>query len=120
MTAPITMHEVEQEIVRLSNLLDHATTEIAKRARDAAGKRARAKVDLAKAFLEARGTVTTNGRPISADACEAHARAACEQQVIDDEMAQAVLLAAQEAARNTRAQLDALRSVMANVRHQVT
>ena len=120
MTAPITQTEVEDEIMRLSRLLDHATTEIAKRARDAATKRARVKIDLARAFLEARGAAQINGRPPAADSCEAQARAACAEQITDDEMAQGVLLGAQEAARNTRSQLDALRSIAANVRHLVS
>lgn len=120
MADPITQHEVEQEIMRLSGLLDTATTEIAKRARDAATKRARAKIDLARAFLEARhATQIAGSRPPSADLCEAQARAACAVQVTEQEMADAVLLAAQEAARNTRSQLDALRSIAANVRHMV-
>lgn len=105
--------------MRLSRLLDKATTEIAKRARDAATKRAAAKVGLARAFLEARGEREPGSRPPSADACEAHARVACADEIVDDEMAQAVLLGAQEAARNTRAQLEALRSVAANVRQLV-
>lgn len=111
MTEPITQAAVEADIMRLSGLLDTATSEIAKRARDAAGKRVDSKVAQARAFLGAEGSV---------DARKASSTIQCADVIRAAELADAVLLGAQDAARNIRSQLDALRSVNANARHLVT
>ncbi len=105
---PITPAAVEGEILRLSALLDHATSEIAKRGRDAAEKRMHRDLSVAKAYVAAEGTV---------DAKKATARIECADVVKDAEIADAVLRNARDAAHNIRSQLDALRSVNASLRH---
>jgi hypothetical protein len=99
--------QVEAEILRLSNLAERATTALAKRARVAAEADADYKCAHAKAFLEADGTVGER---------EARAALATQVQYRDRKIAEALLMGAQEAGRNYRAQLDALRSIAANLR----
>jgi hypothetical protein len=107
-TDPVTPAAVETEIMRLSGLLDLATSETAKRAREAAEARVKAKVAYAQAFLTAEGPV---------EARKASATIQSQDAQLAAEIADARLLGSQDAARNMRAQLDALRSVNANVRH---
>lgn len=107
---------VDAEIVRLSGLLDKATSETAKRARDAAVKRVAMKVALARAFVEARHMTEPGKRPPSADACEAHARIACEEQMLASEVADALVEGAREAGRNLREQIGSMRTLSANLR----
>lgn len=110
MDSPITPADVEAEIVRLSALLDTATTEIARRARDAAEKHVAYKRSEAVAYLHASGSIPER---------KAQALTATADEFLASEVADARVLAAREAAHNTRSQLDALRSVAANVRAQV-
>lgn len=108
---PLAQVDVESEIMRLGGLCEKATHEVAKRARAAAEADADFKVANAKAFLRADGPVAVR---------EATALVECEDQYRARKNAEAVLLAAQEAGRNYRAQLDALRSINANLRPLVT
>lgn len=110
MSAPISPVHVEQEIQRLSARLEAFTDEIAERAQAAAEADANYKRDHAKAFLAADGPV---------DARKATADVDCAELYKERRVSEALLLSAQEACRNIRAQLDALRSINANVRHQV-
>lgn len=99
--------DVESEIMRLAALCEKATHAIAKRARDAATADADFKVCHAKAYLTADGPVAER---------EASAVIACEVEYRERRSTEALLLAAQEAGRNYRAQLDSLRSINANLR----
>lgn len=99
--------QVEQEIVRLSNLAEKATTALAKRARSAAEADADYKAAHAKAYLEADGTVAER---------EAQAALATQVQYRDRKIAEALFMSAQEAGRSYRAQLSALQSINANLR----
>ena len=105
----ITPAEVEAEILRLSRLLDLATAEIAKRGRACANAKIDHRVAFATARLAATGTIPER---------EDVATLASQDEARVYELAAATLGAAQDAARNTRSQLDALRSVNANVRVQ--
>lgn len=98
---------VEAEILRFVNLLETATTAVAKRGRDAAMADADYKVAFAKALLVTEGTVAER---------DAQAAIATQEEYRAKRSAEAVLDAAREAGRNMREQLGALRSVMANVR----
>lgn len=102
---------VESEIYRICGLAEKVTTEIAERARDAAETDANYKKAHASAFLMAQGKTVGDREAVSAleTAHEYTLR----------RIAEARLLAAQEAGRNYRAQLDALRSINANMRSQV-
>lgn len=103
---------VESEISRLCELAEKVTTEIAKRAVAAAEADANYKKAHASAFLMAQGK-TVGDR-------EAQAAMETADEYTARRIAEAHLLAAQEAGRNYRAQLDALRSLNSNLRAQVT
>jgi len=103
--------QVEAEIMRLSGLAERATTALAKRARASAEADAKFKVEFAKEFLKAEGSV---------DARNATANVICAHLYLQRKITEAELMAAQEAGRNYRAQLDALRSINANLRPLVT
>lgn len=111
MSAPIAQIDIESEIQRLNELLDKATHAVAKRVRERATAKVAYKVAHARAYLSAQGT---------ASAREAQATVATEQEFTAFEMADAVFVAAMEAGRNTREQLQGLRSVNANHRALVT
>jgi hypothetical protein len=111
MSEPLSQAQVEAEIMRLSGLAEKATHEIAKRARAAAEADVAWKVGYAKAFLLADGT---------GPARDAQATVECADEYAAKKSSEAVLMSAQEAGRNYRAQLDALRSINANHRALVT
>lgn len=111
MTAPIAQVDIEAEIVRLSGLAEKVTHELSKRARAAADADVTYKVAHAKALLLAEGPQYVR---------DAEATAYCEAELTEKRTTEALLLAAQEAGRNYRAQLDALRSINANHRALVT
>ena len=101
--------EIEREIARLLEACDLVITKIAERARAAAEADATYKEKHAKAFLLAEGSVAVR---------EALATVDTATEYRDRKIAEALLLAAQEAGRNYRSQLDALRSLNTNVRPQ--
>lgn len=103
--------QVEAEIMRISALAEKATYEIAKRAQRAAEANRVYKREHAKAYLRAQGPVEER---------KAQADVECDELYGEKTGSEAVLLSAQEAGRNYRAQLDSLRSVNANLRPLVT
>ena len=111
MTDPVPQVDIEAEILRLSARAEHITQEIAKRARAAAEADVTYKVAHAKALLLAEG-------PQYIRDAEATGQTAVEYR--ERRGTEALLLSAQEAGRNVRAQLDALRSINANHRALVT
>lgn len=111
MSHPIAQVDIEAEILRLSALAEKVTQELARRARAAAEADATYKVAHAKALLLADGPQYVR---------DAEATVKTETELIEKRSTEALLLAAQEAGRNYRAQLDALRSINANHRQLVT
>ena len=111
MSAPITQHEVEALLLDENGALDKITSAVAKRARDRAEKRVAWKVGYARAFLAGTGTVAER---------EAQATVAAESEMLDYEMADAVLVAAREAGSNEREKASNTRSVNANHRQLVS
>lgn len=103
--------DVEAEILRLSNLAEKVTTLLAKRATESAEKDAAYRNAHARAVLKSSGTVAER---------EAQAAIDTEVEYLDRKLAEAKLDAAKEAGRNYRAQLDALRSINANLRGAIT
>lgn len=103
--------DVEAEILRLSALAEKVTTTLARRATESAEKDARYRNAHARAVLRASGTVAER---------EAQAAIDTEVEYLDRKLAEAKLDAAKEAGRNYRAQLDALRSINASIRHAIT
>ena len=111
MTEPLAQVDVEAEILRLSAMAEKVTHELAKRARAAAEADVAYKVAHAKALLLAEGPQYVR---------DAEATVDCEAELTEKRSTEALLLAAQEAGRNYRAQLDSLRSINANHRALVT
>ena len=107
----LSQEQVESEIVRLSSLAEKVTTAMARRAVDAAEADAAYKCAFAKALLQTEGTVAER---------EAQATVATQNEYREYRITDARFKAAQEAGRNYRAQLDALRSINANLRALVT
>ena len=112
MTQPLSDVEISAEIRRVSERLDWQVGEIAKRARAAAEAEVAYKVAHARAILTAQGS-TVGER-------EARALLACGAEYGAYKGAEAVLLAAQEAGRSLRAQIDALRTLSAAQRAALT
>lgn len=98
---------VEAELLRLSRRLEEATQQVGTWARKVAAADADYKIGYAESLLAAEGPVAQR---------EAAALSQCEDLYREKRSAEAVLLAGQEAARNMRAQLDALRAVNVNLR----
>lgn len=106
----LSQEQVESEITRLSGLAEKVTTEMARRAVDAAEADADYKCSFAKALLQTEGTVAER---------DAQATVATQKEYRDYRIADARFKAASEAGRNFRAQLDAMRSINANLRSLV-
>lgn len=111
MTEPLAQVDVEAEIMRLSRLAEEVTQKLSKRAREAAEADVTYKVAHAKALLLAEGPQYVR---------DAEATVKTEGEYRERRATEALLLAAQEAGRNYRAQLDALRSINANMRALVS
>ncbi len=104
--------EIEENILRLSDLCEKATHEVRKRGEAKADARTEYAVEFAKARL--RSERTTVGER------EDEATVATAQLLKHKEFTEALFESAKEAGRNYRAQLDALRSINANLRPLVT
>lgn len=102
---------IESEIVRLSARAEEITQKLSVRAREAAEADVAYKVAHAKALLLADGPQYVR---------DAEATVKTEVEYAERKAKEALLLSAQEAGRNVRAQLEALRSINANHRALVT
>lgn len=111
--SPLSQMEVEREIMRLSSRLSAITTQVARYST----REAKAEVAYKRAhslkWLELRGHDGTVPEK------EAMAFAACAAEYEEMKVSEALHKATMEAGRNVRAQLDALRSIAANVRAAV-
>jgi hypothetical protein len=111
-TSVLAQTDVEAEIIRISALCERVTEQVAERARAAAKADALYRKRHAQAFLTAEGRTIPDR--------QAAALLECIEEYDHHRHADAVLMAAQEAGRNYRAQLDALRSINANLRPLVS
>lgn len=111
MTAPVSQVHIESEILRLSRRAEQVTHQLARAAQEAAEADVAYKVAHAKAYLRAEGPQRIR---------DAAATVETEDLYRTRRNAEAVLLAAQEAGRNVRAQLDSLRSVNSNLRAAIS
>ena len=111
MDDPTPQVNIESEIIRLSARAEQITQALATRAREAAVADVAYKVAHAKALLLADGPQYVR---------DAEATTKCEVEYGEKRGTEALLMSAQEAGRNVRAQLDALRSINANHRALVT
>jgi hypothetical protein len=110
--APLSPDEITSEIRRISSRLDFQVGEIAKRSRHAAEAEVAYKLAHARQILEVEGPTVAER--------EAKALLACAKEYAEHKGADAVLLAAQEAGRSLRAQIDALRTLSASHRAALT
>jgi hypothetical protein len=110
---PLSQLEVEAEIRRLSGRLEFLTQHMASAARQAAQADVDYKLKQARALIDKIGHGGTVGEK------EAAVLAECAEEFERWKLEEAVLKADQEAGRNLRAQLDALRTIAANIRPQV-
>lgn len=104
---PLTQVEVEDEIVRLSELLEVETHELAAASQEHAAAEADYRAAFARAFVAAEGAMPMR---------QELARLACAHLYRERRITEAKQLGLQEAGRNLRAQLDALRSINTNLR----
>lgn len=107
---PLSQLAVEQQIMELVRAAHRVTVEVGQRARAAAEADAVYKVKRSQEFLRAEGSVAVR---------EATADVACADEYAAKKQADALLLSAQEAGRNVRSRLEAMRSLAANVRDAV-
>jgi hypothetical protein len=111
---PMAQAQVEREIMRLSRDLTLITEEIAHGATEAA------RTDVAYKLAYARKQIELSKEPGTVALKDAIATDACASEFEAMKIAEAVYKALQEKGRNVRAQLDALRTIAANVRSAVT
>lgn len=107
----LNQEQVEGELVRLSQECEKAMHHLARCAEDSARADAQYKKAHAQAFLTAKGKTVADR--------EALAAIETADEYEHRRIAEAFLLAAQEKGRSYRAQLEALRSVNANLRDLV-
>jgi DNA-binding transcriptional regulator WhiA len=109
-TTPISQVDVEEEIIRLLNLLEAETEAFEALAEDSAKKEARYKAEWAKAYLSATGSIKER---------EAWSDYQMEKPALDYKIAEGLLKAKREKLTSLRTSIDALRTLNANVRSQV-
>jgi hypothetical protein len=105
--SPISQVDVEEEIIRLLNLLESETEAFELLAEDSAKKEARYKSEWAKSYLSANGSIKER---------EAWADYQMESQTLDHKIAEALLKSKREKLTSLRTSIDALRTLNANVR----
>lgn len=110
---PLAQAEVEEQIMRLSHRLSQITQEVA----DAAVSQAKA--EAAYKRLAARAWLDLRGHKGTVPEKEAEVMERCGQEYEDMKIAEAVSKASYESGRNVRTQLEALRSIAANIRAAV-
>lgn len=106
---PISQYEVEEEIVRLTQLLEEETETFAVLCEDEAKKSARLKGNWAKEYIAAQGTVRDR---------ESWADYKLAEDAYDAKVAEALVKAKREKLTSIRTSLDSLRTLAANVRAQ--
>lgn len=106
---PLTAIEVEGELLRLMERLEQDTEELAFRAQQAAEAEANHKGRWASVFLQAEGTESKR---------KAEADVVVHDLYLKRKVTEGLYLATRESCSSLRAQLDALRTISANIRSQ--
>lgn len=109
-TRPISQVEVEEEILRLSDLLETETEAFEQLAVDAAVKESNYKASWAKEYLGAKGSIKER---------EAWADYKLEDHTMQYKISEALVKSKREKLHSLRTSIDALRTLAANVRAQV-
>jgi hypothetical protein len=107
---PISQVEIEQELLRLMDLLEKQTEEFEAAAIECAKKEALYKSTWAKEYLSAKGSIKER---------EAWADYKMDQQNYDFKIAEGLVKAKRESLLSIRSSMDAIRTLNANVRTQV-
>jgi hypothetical protein len=107
---PISQVEIEEELIRLADLLEDETEAFERLAEDGAKKEALYKSNWAKEYLSAKGSIKER---------EAWADYKLSDEAYDHKIAEALIKAKREKLSSLRTSIDALRTLAANVRHQV-
>jgi len=108
---PISQVEIETELLRFSDMLEQETEAFEQLAVDAAQKEANYKANWAKEYLSAKGSIKER---------EAWADYKLSEMVHDHKIADALVRAKREKLSSLRTSMDALRTLNANVRTQVS
>jgi len=109
-SSPISQVEIEEELLRLLELLEEHTEAFETLAEDNAKKEARMKAEWAKEYLSAKGSIKER---------EAWADYKLADQEFEAKVAEALVKAKREKLLSLRTSIDALRTLNANVRSQV-
>lgn len=116
---PLTQAEVEGEISRLSSAMEDALDQLARNAIDAAEAEAEYKIKYAQKLLQAGGLEGSGrGGRTTVDEREAIALGQCEPEFRARLIKEAHHGVSQEKLRTMRSQIDALRTIAANIRAQ--
>jgi hypothetical protein len=108
--APISQVEVEQEMLRLVDLLESRTEDFEQLSLDNAIKEARYKAEWAKSYLSHTGSIKER---------EAWADVKMQDVAMESKIAEALVKSGRERLSSIKTQIDALRTIAANVRNQV-
>jgi hypothetical protein len=108
-SAPISQVEVEEEILRLVDILEEETEAFESLSVDGAIKDAMFKSEWAKAYLQATGSIKER---------EAMADLRLTDLLRDHKIAEALVKSKREKLSSVKTQIDALRTLAANVRNQ--
>ena len=110
-TKPISQVEVEEEILRLTDMLEIETENFEQLALDAAVKESNYKAAWSKEYLGAKGSIKER---------EAWADYKLEDLVMQYKISEALVKSKREKLHSLRTSIDALRTLAANVRAQVS
>lgn len=106
---PISQVEIEEEIIRLTSLLEEETEAFEQLAQHGAEREAMYKSSWAKEYLAAKGSIKER---------EAWADYKLESLIYDHKIAEALVKSKREKLSSLRTSIDALRTLAANVRAQ--
>lgn len=110
-TKPISQIEIEEELMRFMDMLEEETESFEKLSEDAAKKEALYKSSWAKEYLSAKGSIKER---------EAWADYKLSELSYDWKIAEALVKSKREKLSSLRTGLDSLRTLAANVRHQIS
>lgn len=108
---PISQVEIENEIMRMMDLLENETEAFEHLSQDSAKKEALFKSNWAKEYLAAKGSIKER---------EAWADYRLADELFDFKIAEALVKSKREKLTSLRTSIDALRSLNTNVRMQIT
>lgn len=109
-TKPISQIEIEEELMRFMDMLEEETESFEKLSEDAAKKEALYKSSWAKEYLSAKGSIKER---------EAWADYKLSELSYEWKIAEALVKSKREKLSSLRTGLDSLRTLAANVRHQI-